>query len=306
MAWTIPDKGEGANDIQSILFQEYLEVLAAGSSDTDFVSAGCAVTAQGSPNMTVAVADGLVVSNGQALTVAAGNVTVTTADGSNPRLDLIVADSTGAKQIRTGTAAAAPKPPARSANDVVLAVVYVPASDTTIATNQITDLRMLAPFKPFSVRLTADDGNATTTVAEVAGLTIRVEPGTYDFEYVVRAQSGTATTSLKFAVTHTGTVTSFMYWLLWPSGGVTAATGVIDQELNATTGNVFAVMATRAKNTTLGPMTDVDTINADIMFSIKGKMVVTVAGNLQLFHASETANTTTVMTGSSLHIKRVA
>lgn len=143
MPWTIPDKGEAQADLQSILFQEYLEALVAGINGVDCVLARCAVTAQGSPDMTCAVAKGAILSNGVLFPVTAGNVTITAADGTNPRLDLVVATSAGAKAVRAGTPAANPLPPARTANDVVLAVVYVPASDTTISTNQITDLRIL-------------------------------------------------------------------------------------------------------------------------------------------------------------------
>jgi hypothetical protein len=189
MPFTIPDKGEGANDIQSILFQEYLEVLAAGMN-CDFVLDGCACTAQGSPDMTVAVAKGSVISNGNLFPVTAGNVTIGAADGSNPRLDLIVANNAGTKAVRAGTAAAAPKPPARSANDVVLAVVYVPASDTTIAANQITDLRVLRTQGPILLKkVTADVLFNTTAVIQtyfsitipngllVAGKKLRVHCG---------------------------------------------------------------------------------------------------------------------------------
>lgn len=143
MPFTIPDKGEGDSDIQSILFQEQLDILVAGINGTAFVTSGCAVTAQGTPDMTVAVAKGSVISNGTLFAVAAANVTITAADGTNPRLDLVVVDSTGAKAARTGTAAANPKPAARTANDVVLAIVYVPAADTTIGSTQITDMRMI-------------------------------------------------------------------------------------------------------------------------------------------------------------------
>lgn len=141
MAWTIPDKGEGDNDIQSILFQEDLDVLVAGLSGLDCVLSGLAVT--GGADMTPAVAKGAVLSNGVMFAVAAADVTITTADATNPRIDLIVVNSAGALAVRAGTAAAAPKPPARSANDVVIASVYVPANDTTIATSQIKDRRML-------------------------------------------------------------------------------------------------------------------------------------------------------------------
>ena len=169
MGFTIPDKGEGLNDIQSILFQEYLEVLAAGIAGTDCVLSGCAVTAQGSPDMTVAVAKGSVLSNGVMFPVTSGNVTVTTADSTNPRLDLIVVNSSGTKAIRTGTAAAAPKPPSRTANDVVLAVVYVPASDTAINANQIVDMRVECKQGPILIYKTtaAETTNNTSAAIEI-------------------------------------------------------------------------------------------------------------------------------------------
>jgi hypothetical protein len=142
MAFTIPDKGEGQNDIQSILFQEYLDVLAAGIDGRASVIAGCAVTAQGSPDMTVAVASGEVLSGDVSFLVTGANATISAADATNPRLDLVVVNASGAIAVRTGTPAAQPKPAARTADDVVLAVVYVPATDTTISTNQITDMRV--------------------------------------------------------------------------------------------------------------------------------------------------------------------
>lgn len=140
MGFTIPDKGEGDNDVQSILFQEDLEILVAGLSGIDCVLSGLAVT--GGADMTPAVAKGSVLSNSVMFAVAAADVTITTADATNPRIDLIVVNSSGALAVRAGTAAAAPKPPARTANDVVIASVYVPANDTAIATSQIKDRRV--------------------------------------------------------------------------------------------------------------------------------------------------------------------
>jgi hypothetical protein len=171
MAWTIPDKGEGANDLQSIAFQEYLDVLVAGTSGLDCVLSGCAVT--GGSDMTPAVASGIVRSNGVRFVVAGADVTIGTADGTNPRLDLVVVTSAGALAVRAGTAAAAPKPAARTANDVVLAVVYVPASDTTIGTTQITDLRVMRPDL-LSVRRAPDvmirSGNGASGLPDINGL----------------------------------------------------------------------------------------------------------------------------------------
>lgn len=160
MTFTIPDKGEGDNDLQSILFQEHLEVLVAGISGIDCVLSGLAVT--GGVDMTPAVAKGAVLTNRIMKAVAAADVTITIADATNPRIDLIVVNSSGALAVRAGTAAAAPKPPARTANDVVIAAVYVPANDTSIETSKITDMRVFPPLPICVYR---------TTVAEVTNST---------------------------------------------------------------------------------------------------------------------------------------
>lgn len=150
MAFTIPDQGEGDSNLQSIVWQEEWEVLVAGLRGVDCVLSGLAVT--GGADMTPAVAKGAVLSNGVMFAVAAADVTITAADATNPRLDLIVVTSAGALAVRAGTPAAfvegtsAPKPPARTANDVVIAMVYVPANDTAIATTQIIDKRVTPCF----------------------------------------------------------------------------------------------------------------------------------------------------------------
>jgi hypothetical protein len=143
MAWGILDKGTADHDLQTILFSEDLKVLVAGLQGVDCVLSGLAVT--GGADMTPAVAKGAVLSNGVLFAVAGADVTIGTADATNPRLDLIVVNSAGALAVRAGTAAANPKPPARSANDVVIARVYVPATDTSIETTKVTDLRVFPP-----------------------------------------------------------------------------------------------------------------------------------------------------------------
>lgn len=192
MSWTIPDKGEGANDIQSILFQEYLDVLVAGIGGIDAVLSGLAVTP--SSGMVLTVAKGGVLSNKIMYAVAAGTATIGTADSTNPRIDLVVITSAGAIAVRAGTAAAQPKPPARTANDVVIASVYVPAGDTTIDANQITDMRV-TPSMPQIVKRTTtpvvvNNNNAINTYFSVtlpsgllaAGRILRVRcGGTYLF-----------------------------------------------------------------------------------------------------------------------------
>jgi hypothetical protein len=89
-------------------------------------------------------------------------------------LDLIVVTSAGALAVRAGTPAAQPKPPARTANDVVIAVVYVPATDTAIATSQITDLRVIRSTHGVVVHkeTTAAATNNTAAAVNMISLTI--------------------------------------------------------------------------------------------------------------------------------------
>lgn len=165
MAWTVPDKGEGDNDIQSILFQEYLDVLIAGLNGVDCVLAGCAVT--GGADMTPAVAAGVVCSAGVVFAVTAGDVTIGAADATNPRIDLIVVNNAGAKAVRAGTAAANPKPPARSANDVVLYAVLVLANDTSIETTKCIDMRVMRDQAPIGHLFGLTLANGTDAVNDI-------------------------------------------------------------------------------------------------------------------------------------------
>jgi hypothetical protein len=214
MAHTIPDKGEGDNDIQSIHFQEYLEILVAGINGIDCVLFGLAVT--GGADMTPAVAKGGVLSNGTMFAVAAADVTITAADATNPRLDLIVVTSAGALAVRAGTPAAAPKPPARTANDVVIAVVYVPANDTAIATSQITDMRVLRTQGPITIYKTtvAEVTNNTSAAIEAlnqANSGVTIPSGLFLAGRTLRVRLGgnlllnSGTPTVRFAVLYGGT-----------------------------------------------------------------------------------------------------
>lgn len=156
------------------------------------------------------------------------------------------------------------------------------------------------------VTLSGDYTNATTSMTEVTGFNTTLGTGTYTFKFSLITQSSATTNSFKFAVNHTGTVTTFMYNMFFPSAGVTAATGAVDQETNATTGAVWAYHASRVKNTTLGPQTGVDTADANILIIIEGIMIVTVSGDFELYYGNETTGTGTVKTGSSCVIMKVA
>jgi len=161
MALTILDNDEVlAANPQSIWMQTDVDTIIAGFNGTYVVSGG-AVTAQGTPDMTVAVATGTVAVAGAIATLGAGNVTIDAADATNPRVDLIWSDETGTRGITVGTAAANPKAPALPASKVLLAMVYVPANDTDIDADQITDKRVIVPHQGTSGTLAKFSGGTT-------------------------------------------------------------------------------------------------------------------------------------------------
>lgn len=150
MAFTIPNVLVAGFTDQAEPDSVDIDILTAGLAFSGTIS-GCAVTPQGSPDMTVAVAAGTVMVLGVPATVTGGNVTITTAHASLPRKDIVVVSNAGAKSVTAGTAAAQPLKPAIPANSIVIAEVYVPANDTAINANQITDKRVIITPVTFTV-----------------------------------------------------------------------------------------------------------------------------------------------------------
>lgn len=146
------------------------------------------VSAQGTPNMSVSVAAGwaAVVGNyttNQGVYVsyndAATNLTVTSADLTNPRIDrvvLTVSDAyyTGllnqvAFQVIAGTPAASPTAPATPSMSISLATIAVAAGATSISAGNITDTRVAAASN-FKVWTTAQ--RPTTASAGAFGFNL--------------------------------------------------------------------------------------------------------------------------------------
>lgn len=120
-----------------------------------------AVTANGTPNMTVNVAAGEAVVDGSQNTLSQGsyevlndatvNLAIAASDPTNPRIDIVVAQvqdaaysgATNAWQLAvvTGTPAPSPSVPAAPANSLILAQIAVAANATTIVSGNITDRR---------------------------------------------------------------------------------------------------------------------------------------------------------------------
>jgi len=118
------------------------------------VISGCDVHENVTPDMDVVVDSGEIFYGDVYKTVAGNNVTISAADGTNDRIDVIYVDSSGVAQVHTGDALAvsdplgntvwtqyeSPYPKTGCPAGVIIALVYVPANDTSIENAQIEDI----------------------------------------------------------------------------------------------------------------------------------------------------------------------
>ena len=163
-------------------------------------------------------------------------------------------------------------------------------------------------FLPFDTsQLASDHTNATITPTKVTGMDKATGVGTFMFNYYVLYSSSVATTGVIFDVNYSGTVTKFVWQQRWVDALATASSAAADQDAILSTGSAVGAFASRGKGTAgRGATVSVDTASADMLMVIEGLMIVTAAGNIELWHGSETANTTTVKIGSSLQLTQTA
>lgn len=181
MAFTIPSISTATYPNQSHLFKTDVDILVQGYNG-EGVASGCAVTAQGTPDMTCAVASGSARIGGATVSVSSGNVTVTAANASNDRIDLVVVNNSGTKSVVAGTAAATPVQPAVPANSVALAQVYMPAGATSVTSSQIVDKRVIVLTSPASAGIAveedgSEEGATITRLNFTTGLDVSVSGG---------------------------------------------------------------------------------------------------------------------------------
>lgn len=92
------------------------------------------VSQQSSPNMTLYVQPFSFVGNGSLnINFAGGNTPTITAPSANPRIDLVVYETSSSEiKVRTGTEAASPSRPNPTTNDIVLCSVYNTVGETSL------------------------------------------------------------------------------------------------------------------------------------------------------------------------------
>ena len=153
---------------------------------------------------------------------------------------------------------------------------------------------------------------SSTTATKVTGLDITLEAGTYTFQYYIIEQSATVTVAPLYAINFTGTVTTQKWWFQYAdlSATLLAAIGTVAHDVTTSTLGFQMAQANDDFGTTVPDMhpfattNAVQTTNTDILVMITGLLEVTVQGNLELWHGSETATATSVEVGSSLVVIR--
>lgn len=122
-------------------FAPMLNALFAAFRGTAVMS-GCEVSATGT-SRTVSITAGSVQINGEVIAVSAGSVTLD-AGSTFDRYDLVSVNASGSKIVTKGTTKR--KCPTQPANTCLLAIVFVPAGATVIATGNVYDARMDASY----------------------------------------------------------------------------------------------------------------------------------------------------------------
>jgi len=152
--------------------------------------------------------------------------------------------------------------------------------------------------------------NSTTTGAEVTDLQFAsLVAGTYLVQYFLICQSSATGTGLKFGINYTGTVTRMGAMMRYTSTGTTAVSGVMDGTITAAGGTMMEGAAAITETTTapnLGPTGGVATANENLLTCVEAVVVVSDGGNLEFYHASETAAQTSIEVGSCAVITRIS
>jgi hypothetical protein len=199
-------------------------------------------------------------------------------------------------------------------------LAVVDDSDTTDhadGSDKVTTLADLITFLQRNgglprVKALAADHSISSTTGTECDMSLTLEAGTYTFDYYLILQTATTSVSPLVGINFTGTVTAFtaIYYFADASSSLLAELHTMDDE-GVNTFGFISGRATRTETTTapnLGSTATLaaSTINVDIPVHITGSIVVSVAGDLELWHSSETATVTRVEAGSSVVVHRTA
>lgn len=198
----------------------------------------------------------------------------------------------------------------------------IPVADISdLTVNKYCTLTEIATFlksaigMPRVAQLTSQHSTSSTTPSKVTGLDMTLEAGTYVFDYFIIEQSATITVAPQYNFNFTGTATTARWWFQYAdlSGTLLAAIGTAAHNVTTSTlGFGMSQSEDTMQTTATGNMhpfattNAVQTTNTDILVKITGLLEVTVSGNMELWHGSETSTATSVEVGSSLVVTRTA
>jgi hypothetical protein len=141
------------NDTFNLMARTIRDTLRAENGDS--VISGLVVSEQSIPDQSVQVSSGKALIDGLSYSISENlNLSLSTADVTNPRYDIISVDASGVFTVTDGTASATPVMPTKPSDSVVVAYVYRAANDNVIGTADITDCRALIGKKYYSVNNT--------------------------------------------------------------------------------------------------------------------------------------------------------
>jgi hypothetical protein len=167
-------------------------------------------------------------------------------------------------------------------------------------------------FQSMIASLAADYTNTSTTGTEVTGLRMTgLQPGTYRYRYMLVCRTAAAATGIDVGVNFTGTQTLLVNQMRYQDPGSSATGGTADGTITGDAlegiigGGSSLTASTTAPN--LNVLTGVATANENFLMEVIGVVVVTVAGDLALWAATDVAaSQVSIMAGSSVIIERVA
>ena len=214
---------------------ELTDIYAAFARTGNYgVFSGGAVTAQGTPNQTVAVsACTLITPEGKPYAPSAVSaLAATAAHASFPRIDIVYVSSAGVVTYLAGNALASPAQPATPANGTLLASIYRAANDNTINGNEITDMRdFISTASDFedvnSVTATSNTFACDFARKHTKNFSFSITNTTAKTVIFMNVPYGTADAILTIKATATAAVTWTLdgNTLVWPNGAPTLTAG---------------------------------------------------------------------------------
>ena len=166
MAFTIPNENDSFNDNQSAVDSGDFQILIDGITLNGVIS-GLDVSYSSGRN--VSIASGFVkIGDNELEKFNSTTVSISNNSNSNPRFSLIAIDNNGVITSINGSPDEFPSYPTIPDNSIILAAIFVPASNGSIASNRIVDKRVLINTIP----------EASTTERGI--IKIATEEGTLD------------------------------------------------------------------------------------------------------------------------------